>query len=102
VKQFTESEFAAYVEGQYEDQAPAVLAQVGRWLERGDGAAVYENHDLGHPDLGMPKIVSYGSSQAMLEVSEPPERLPDIGGSINWRFVLVGTYRKGSLCTISR
>ena len=91
--QYTEAQFEAYVRRQWEDDAPAVLAQVTGWLERGDGAAVYENHDLGHPQLGMPKIVSFSSPAAQLEAGSPPERLPDIGGQINWRFVLVGTYR---------
>ena len=89
----------AYITEQYEDQAPAVIGQVGRWLARGDGIAVYENHDLGHPEAGMPKIVSYGSPAAQLETDTPPARLPDglPAGAINWRFVLVGTYRGAQL-----
>jgi hypothetical protein len=89
---FTADTFREYVQGQYDDQAPDVLATVQRWLDRGDGAAVYENHDLGHPDAGMPKIVSYGSPAAQLEMAFPPERLPDIGGEIGWRYVLIGTW----------
>lgn len=67
--------------------------QMNLWLERGDGVAVYENHDLGHPQLGHKQFVSFGSEKAMLEVEEPPQRLPDIGNAINWRYQLVGTYR---------
>lgn len=64
------------------------------WLDRGDGCAVYENHDLGHPDRGHRKCVSYGSKVAQLEEETPPNRLPDIGSEINWRYVLIGTLRK--------
>lgn len=94
MKEFTGQEFREYVERQYEDQAPDVLALVTRWLARGDGAAVYENHDLGHRDLGNCQIVSYGSPAAQLETAEAPERLPDIGGRVNWRYTLVGTYSR--------
>lgn len=88
--------FRAYVTERYEDQAPEVFALVDRWLARGDGAAVYENHDLGHPEMGAPKIVSYGSPAAQLETDELPERLPDglPAGAINWRYQLIATYRE--------
>ena len=86
--------FHDYVSEQWgEDDAPGVIAQVEGWIARGDGAALYENHDLGHPQLGMPKIASFGSSMAQLETDEPPQTLPDIGGEINWRFQLVAVYR---------
>jgi hypothetical protein len=68
-------------------------SRVDIWLRRGDGIAVYENRELGHPDLGHRQIVSYGSPAAQLETTEPPTTLPDIGGAINWRYQLVGTYR---------
>jgi hypothetical protein len=96
VKEFTGQEFRAYVERQYEDYAPDVMEKVARWLARGDGAAVYENHDLGHPDVGACQVVSYGSPAAQLETAEPPERLPDIGGRIGWRYTLIGTYKNGA------
>jgi len=72
---------------------------VQRWLDRGDGVAVYENAELGHPDLGHKKFVSFGSAQARLEPNvcdddgNPPQRMPDIGGQINWRYQLTGTVR---------
>jgi len=91
---FTDETFSAYVQERYEDGAPQVMATVGRWLARGDGAAVYENHDLGSRDVGAPQIVSFGSPAAQLETAEPPATLPDIGGAINWRYQLVGTYRR--------
>jgi hypothetical protein len=84
------------------DQAEAepVLDRINGWLARGDGAAFYVNQDLGHPHLGEYQIVSWGSPVAQLEVLEAddlPERLPDIGGRINWRFTLVGAYRGETL-----
>jgi hypothetical protein len=48
---------------------------------------------MGHPGMGDKKFVSYGSPTAQLEVNEPPQRLPDIGGDINWRYWLIGTCR---------
>lgn len=71
----------------------AELDTINRWLARGDGAAVYENHDLGHPMAGHIQVASYGSDAAQLETDDPPERLPDIGHQINWRYMLIGTYR---------
>lgn len=85
------SQLRAYVERQYEAQAPDVMSTIDGWLERGDGAAIYENHDLGHPDLGCCKIVSFGSPDAQLEANVPPACLPDTGAQINWRYVLVAT-----------
>lgn len=67
--------------------------QMNVWLERGDGVAVYENVDLGHPGLGHKQFVSFGSPKAQLEVEEPPTRMPDIGAQINWRYHLKAVYR---------
>lgn len=96
MKMFTAHEFTAYINEQYGPVAPSVAGTVSAWLDRGDGAAIYENHDMGSPDLGLCQVVSFGSRTAQLEYPEPPERLPDIGGAINWRFMLVGTYRRPS------
>ena len=68
-------------------------AKMDGWLKRGDGVAVYEDSDLGSPNLGHRKYVSFGSEAAQLETDDPPTRLPDIGGSINWRYTLIGTVR---------
>ncbi len=71
----------------------AVLNQMNGWLRRGDGIAVYENQDLGHPELGDKRFTSYGSSAAQLETFTPPTILPDgVGGTVNWRYTLVGVY----------
>lgn len=99
--EWTEDQLRVYVDDKYdEDQAQhdEAWALIQRWLARGDGAAVYENHDLGHPDLGEPRIVSWGSPQAVFEnVTEPgqlPDRLPDWPGQINWRYTLIATCRR--------
>lgn len=86
----------------------SVAALLGRAHSRGDGVAVYENSELGHPELGQWQILSYGGEEAQLETREDwgegdlsasPDHfvhgadtlrrtLPDIGGRINWRYTL--------------
>ena len=65
---------------------------VQRWLDRGDGVAVYVNQDFGSFHAGHRQFVSYGgpSAQIILTGDEkgPPTRMPDIGGSINWAYQL--------------
>lgn len=90
-KTYTKDEFTQLLRD--EEYTPENVAMINRWLARGDGAAVYENVDLGHRHLGHKQITSYGSPAAMLEVDTPPERLPDIGNSINYRYYLAGTYK---------
>jgi hypothetical protein len=72
---------------------------VNTWLGRGDGIAVYENHDLGHPGLGHKVFLSFGSPDAQIESDDLPQfcpiQLPH--GLMHWRYVLVGTYRGDSL-----
>jgi hypothetical protein len=72
---------------------------VNRWLARGDGVAVYVNMALDSVHAGTRKFVSYGSPAAQLEAAEPPTRLPDIGGAINWAYQLEGVYRGEALPT---
>lgn len=62
------------------------------WASKGRKIAIYENADLGHPDQGLRTYVTYGSSEAQLETPTPPERLPDIGNKINWRYRLIGVF----------
>lgn len=68
------------------------IEKVNVWLARGDGIAVYENQDLNAPDSGERKFFSFGSGEAVF-LGVLPDRLPDFPGEINWRFILVGTYR---------
>jgi hypothetical protein len=70
------------------------VSQMNKWLQRGDGIAVYENQELGHPEMGDKKFTSFGSAEAQLETDTPPSQLPDgVGNTINWRYRLIGTYR---------
>ena len=54
---------------------------------------MYENAEIGHPNSGHLKALSFGSPQAQLEVDSPPERMPDVGRDINWRYMLKATCR---------
>ena len=78
----------------FEKLDPSHHETVRRWLERGDGCAVYENHAMDSSLCGHCQYVSFGSAQAQLEEDEPPQRLPDIGNRINWAYQLVGTIRR--------
>lgn len=95
MKRYTPDEFTALLREQDLDAAET-LRKIAVWHARGDSAAVYENQDLGHPAVGHKQIVSFGSPAAQLEVPEPPEWLPDIGGHINIRYMLVGVYGRDS------
>lgn len=98
VERWTGRQLRDYIARQYgRDQTAEVVRLVQRWLDRGDGAAIYENRELGHPELGMCKIVSFGSPSAQLETGSPPVTLPDglPAGAINWRYQLVATCRTG-------
>lgn len=75
---------------------PVYWAQSQKWLDRGDGMAIYENQDIGHLQLGHRQFVSFGSTAAQLESDEPPQRLPDIGNRINWRYQLIGFIKHNS------
>lgn len=108
--------FADAVE-QTSDSSPYatdVVALYDRATSRGDGVAVYENHDLGHPELGQRQYVSFGGPEAQLETAGDtwtqgphlglaqfgltgylPKTLPDIGGRINWRYQLVAIVLPG-------
>jgi hypothetical protein len=72
-------------------------AVINRWLERGDGVGIYQNQELGSDQAGHRQYVSFGSPAAQLIEDPPPQRLPDIGGSINWRYQLEGIYRGEAL-----
>lgn len=75
----------------FEELDPAHHDTVRRWLDRGDGVAVYENAALDSANLGHRQYVSFGSPAAQIEESDPPKRLPDIGGAINWKYQLAAT-----------
>lgn len=72
---------------------PEVWGVLEGWLNAGKGIAVYQNQDLGHSQLGHRQFVSYGTPEAQIEEDEPPTRMPDIGYSINFRYILEGVCR---------
>lgn len=93
MKTMTRQEFEAFVREYYSRNKTGmtpdkVLSITSNWFARGDGAAIYRNHDLSSSYVGDVQIVSFGSPFAQLEVDEPPQRLPDIGGAINWQYQL--------------
>lgn len=65
-----------------------------RWLERGDGVAVYENLLMGSGNFGHKQFCSYGSQAAQIPTGDdgPPQRMPDIGKP-NWAYHLAAKYR---------
>lgn len=65
--------------------SPEALKQM---RERGGNWAAYENHDLGHPDLGHLRFLKYGPDCTL---KEPPARYPDTSEGIGWRYVYIGT-----------
>jgi hypothetical protein len=80
----------SFVEEHYGEDAFDAMVMIRNWLARGDGAAIYTNHDLSSSTVGEPRIASYGSAAAQLEGATPPKQLPDgiPRGAINWRFQL--------------
>ncbi len=87
VKNLTEEELKGLLD-------PEAWSIVERWLARGDGCAVYRNEALDSANHGHRQFTSYGSPAAQLEVEEPPTRLPDIGGRINWPYQLEAVCRR--------
>lgn len=63
-----------------------------KWLQRGDGVAVYENKAMDSSNLGHKQFCSFGSPSAQIETSEAPQRMPDIGRP-NWAYQLVASYK---------
>lgn len=64
----------------------------------GNSIAVYQNMDMGHPDLGMAQFVTVGphpDNQIVLDADGgqgAPTKMPDIGNAINWRYQLIALY----------
>lgn len=79
-------------QGYDEKERVSVLAQIQKWKDRGDHAAIYQNADLGSAQVGQCKIISFGGAFAALVTEEPPTRLPDTDTAINWRYTLHAIY----------
>jgi hypothetical protein len=54
---------------------------------RGGEWYAYQNHDLGHPQLGHLKFLKCGPD---CTCKHPPQYMPDTETEINWRYILVG------------
>lgn len=50
--------------------------------------AAYQNHDLGHRDIGHLQFLAVGPQNTVKEAPKP--RLPDYPDRINWRYQFVG------------
>lgn len=74
---------------------PEHHATVKRWLDRGDGCAVYRNVAFDSSTFGHRQFVSFGGEQAQLQIPVP-ERMPDIGSAINWKYRLEALVRRSS------
>lgn len=90
IKNLTGDEIDTVVTEWYQDHE-AVSEQMMSWLETGRTVAFYRNQDLGHPDVGAPRILTCNHPEAQFE-GDPPKQLPDFPGEINWRFQLWGIY----------
>ena len=65
-----------------------------RWLDRGDGVAVYENMALDSRNLGQLVFMSYGSEAAQIEEDEAPKIMPDMRMySTPWAYRLKVSFR---------
>lgn len=63
-----------------------------KFLERGDGIAMYKNQAMDSKDYGRLVCMSFGSSAAQIESTTPPEKMPDTGQfSTPWAYTLVNT-----------
>jgi len=49
---------------------------IEKWWARGDGAAVYVNHDMSSRSVGQVVVASYGSPEAQIPEDVPPRELP--------------------------
>ena len=87
MKSFTGPELSAMI-------GAANMPIVQRWLDRGDGVAVYRNHDFGATMFNCTVMMSYGSPAAQIEAAEPPEQMPDTGMfGTPWAYRLEGVAR---------
>lgn len=66
----------------------------GRWLQRGDGIAVYVNKDLSSSEVGRRKFVSYGGPDAQIPGDRPPEKFP-VMSTTQWAYVLEAVVPRG-------
>lgn len=49
--------------------------------------AVYQNHDIGHRDVGHIRYLAIGPNNSL---QEAPSKMPDTKGIIGWRYIFIG------------
>jgi hypothetical protein len=69
------------------DEREAALRVIQRWVERGDGVAVYRCRELGRTSAPFRTTVSYGSAQSQIptEARVPPTALP-VNVPLQWSY----------------
>lgn len=72
------------------DADEEVLAKLQDFLKAGHFIGVYENQDLGHPELGHKKFWAGGNGFTVPSPDRFPKCLPDTQTEINWRYWLQG------------
>jgi hypothetical protein len=96
-KSLTATSLVELIDAWYEEPHD-VKRRVEGFLQAGsEGIAVYENVDLGHPNLGDKVILPFGPDNTI--TGYPPDccpvELPD--GRMSWRYWLHGVYVGGPL-----
>lgn len=75
---------------------PGAIDKFRAWIERGDLVLVFQNHDLGHPELG--HLIFMPTDKLNARGAGLPEdwwrtrlgnRMPDTSSRIGWRYLLV-------------
>jgi hypothetical protein len=67
-------------------QFDMLWSKFSEWAASGRHVAIYRNQELGHPELGHPRLFPY-------EGETYGQRLPDTASQVNWRYSLEWVYR---------
>ena len=70
-----------------EQASPEALEQMRKQVGTESAWYAYQNHDLGHPDIGGLQFLHCGG---FCTYANPPEKMPDSHLGIGWRYLLVG------------
>lgn len=75
----------------YAFQVPNILTTIRKWIDRGDMVLVYENKEIGNPNLGHLIIMPCDASQRPLV--KIGDRAPDTSAGMGWRYGLIACTR---------
>ena len=69
---------------------PEALADMCKFSAEHPGTtwAAYQNHDMGHPNIGRLQFLAVGPSCTF---KTPPRNSPDTPSGLGWRYLHVGT-----------